>query len=57
MEPQDGKRVETLTGRATLLATGGAGRAYLYSTGREGATGDGIAMAWPAGCRVSNMDP
>ena len=50
------KRVETLTGRATILATGGAGRAYLYSTAPRGATGDGIAMAWRAGCRVSNME-
>ncbi len=50
------KRVETLTGRATVLATGGAGRAYLFSTAPRGATGDGIAMAWRAGCRVSNME-
>jgi glycine/D-amino acid oxidase-like deaminating enzyme len=50
------KRVETLTGRATVLATGGAGRAYLYSTAPRGATGDGIAMAWRAGCRISNME-
>ncbi|HET7282787.1 MAG TPA: L-aspartate oxidase [Sphingomicrobium sp.] len=50
------KRVETLTGRATILATGGAGRAYLYSTAPRGATGDGIAMAWRAGCRISNME-
>jgi L-aspartate oxidase len=50
------KRVERLTGRATVLATGGAGRAYLYSTAPRGATGDGIAMAWRAGCRVSNME-
>jgi L-aspartate oxidase len=50
------RRVEALTGRATVLATGGAGRAYLYSTAPRGATGDGIAMAWRAGCRVSNME-
>ncbi len=50
------KRVEALTGRATILATGGAGRAYLYSTAPRGATGDGIAMAWRAGCRISNME-
>jgi L-aspartate oxidase len=50
------RRVETLTARATILATGGAGRAYLYSTAPRGATGDGIAMAWRAGCRISNME-
>jgi L-aspartate oxidase len=49
-------RVELITGRATILATGGAGRCYLYSTAPRGATGDGIAMAWRAGCRVSNME-
>jgi L-aspartate oxidase len=49
-------RVETLAARATILATGGASRAWLYSTNPRGSTGDGIAMAWRAGCRVSNME-
>ena len=48
--------VDALTARATVLATGGAGRTYLFSTAPRGATGDGIAMAWRAGCRVSNME-
>jgi L-aspartate oxidase len=49
-------QVECLTARATILATGGAGRTYLFSTAPRGATGDGIAMAWRAGCRISNME-
>ena len=50
------EEVDALTAHATVLATGGAGRAYLFSTAPRGATGDGIAMAWRAGCRVSNME-
>ena len=48
--------VETIAGRATVLATGGASRAWLYSTNPRGSTGDGVAMAWRAGCRVANME-
>ncbi|MEA3000642.1 MAG: L-aspartate oxidase [Sphingomonadales bacterium] len=49
-------RVELFSARAVILATGGASRAWLYSTNPKGSTGDGIAMAWRAGCRVANME-
>ncbi len=48
--------VQAIAARCVVLASGGASRVYLYSSNPDGSTGDGIAMAWRAGCRVANME-
>lgn len=50
------QQVKTISANTVAIATGGANKVYLYTTNPQISTGDGIALAWRAGCRIANME-